>query len=96
MRKYSVPNDKWLVSHKASKDQFKINPPTSKFAKSPNRVNVAYSRAQNLLLIVGNKWGWRNCKMKIKRDNGKYETIQYFKELQDKIRGGVIDGRELL
>ena len=96
MRKYSIPDDKWLVSHKASKDQFKINSPTSKFAKSPNRVNVAYSRAQNLLLIIGNKWGWRNCKMRIKRDNGKYETIQYFKELQNKIRGGVIDGCELL
>ena len=96
MKKYSVPNDKWLVSGKPTKNQFSIRPPTSRFAKSPNRVNVAFSRAQNLLLIIGNRWGWKNCKMTIKRDNGQYERVHYYNELQNKIRGGVIDGCELL
>ena len=96
MKKYSVPNDKWLIPGKPTKNQFSIRPPTSRFAKSPNRVNVAFSRAQNLLLIIGNRWGWKNCEMTIKRDNGQYERVHYYKQLQNKIRGGVIDGCELL
>ena len=96
MKKYSVPSDKWLVSGKPTNNQFKVSPPRSGFARSPNRVNVAFSRAQNLLLIIGNRWGWKNCTVKIKRENGQYEEVEYYKELQTNLRGGVIDGCELL
>ena len=96
MKKYSVPSDKWLVSGKPTNNQFEVSPPRSGFARSPNRVNVAFSRAQNLLLIIGNRWGWKNCPVKIKRENGQYETVSYYEELQKNIRGGVINGCELL
>jgi superfamily I DNA and/or RNA helicase len=72
-------------------------PPDTGFAKSPNRVNVAFSRAQNLLIVLGNRWAWNGVNVKIKRDNGDIEWPRYYHELMRKtIGGGVLDGRNLL
>ena len=103
MKKRGEPASDWLTNNqKSTKNTVAIHPPWSTFAKSPNRVNVAFSRAQNLLIILGNRWGWRGAKVKIKRDekdeNGQsvVESVPYFDELQNQLRGGVVDGRELL
>ena len=103
LKKRGEPTVNWLTSNReSSKNTVAIRPPRSPFAKSPNRVNVAFSRAQNLLIILGNRWGWRGAKVKIKRDekdeNGQsvVESVPYFDELQNQLRGGVVDGRELL
>jgi len=103
LKKRGEPASDWLTSNREStKNTVAIKPPCSSFAKSPNRVNVAFSRAQNLLIILGNRWGWRGAKVNIKRDqkdeNGQniVERVRYFDELQNELRGGVVDGRELL
>jgi len=103
LKKRGEPASDWLTSNREStKNTVAIKPPWSSFAKSPNRVNVAFSRAQNLLIILGNRWGWRGAKVNIKRDqkdeNGQniVERVRYFDELQNELRGGVVDGRELL
>ena len=103
LKKRGEPAIDWLTSNREStKNTVAIQPPRSQFAKSPNRVNVAFSRAQNLLVILGNCWGWRGAKVKIKRDEkdeqGRniVQSVRYFDELQNKLRGGVVDGRELL
>jgi len=103
MKKRGEPASDWLTNNqKSTKNTVAIRQPRSTFAKSPNRVNVAFSRAQNLLIILGNRWGWRGAKVKIKRDekdeNGQsvVESVPYFDELQNQLRGGVVDGRELL
>ena len=103
LKKRGEPKADWLTNGRQStKNTVAIRPPRSMFAKSPNRVNVAFSRAQNLLIILGNCWGWRGAKVKIKRDekdeHGRnvVQSVRYFDELQNKLRGGVVDGRELL
>ena len=103
LKKRGEPSTDWLTSNReSSKDTIAIQPPRSPFAKSPNRVNVAFSRAQNLLIILGNQWGWRGAQVKIKRDQkDEYgrnivQSVRYFDELQNQLRGGVVDGRELL
>jgi hypothetical protein len=97
LKKHGDPSDKWLVNHNANKNQIQITPPHTGFAKSPNRVNVAYSRAQNLLVVLGNRWAWNGVKVRIKRDNGEIERPRYYQQLMNKtIVGGVLDGRDLL
>ncbi len=103
LKKRGEPAVNWLTSNReSSKNTVAIRPPRSPFAKSPNRVNVAFSRAQNLLIILGNRWGWRGANVKIKRDEkdeqGRniVDNVRYFDELQNQLRGGVVDGRELL
>ena len=103
LKKRGEPTVNWLTSNReSSKNTVAIRPPRSPFAKSPNRVNVAFSRAQNLLIILGNRWGWRGAKVKIKRnekdEQGQniVDSVRYFDELQNQLRGGVVDGRELL
>jgi superfamily I DNA and/or RNA helicase len=86
-----------FVNTSANKNQLSIRPPYTGFAKSPNRVNVAFSRAQNLLIVLGNRWAWNGVKVKIKRDNGDIERPRYYQELmRNTIRGGMLDGRNLL
>ena len=86
-----------FVNKSANKNQVSIKPPHTGFAKSPNRVNVAFSRAQNLLIVLGNRWAWNGVKVKIKRDNGDIERPHYYQELiRNTIRGGMLDGRNLL
>ena len=86
-----------FVNTSANKNQLSIKPPNTGFAKSPNRVNVAYSRAQNLLIVLGNRWAWNGVQVKIKRDNGDVERPRYYQELmRNTIRGGMLDGRNLL
>ena len=52
----------YLLTTSANKNQLSIRPPNTGFAKSPNRVNVAYSRAQNLLIVLGNRWAWNGVR----------------------------------
>ena len=93
----SVPLQNVLVNYNANKNQVNIMPPDTGFAKSPNRVNVAYSRAQNLLIVLGNRWAWNGVKVNIKRDDGEKERFPYYKQLMNNtIRGGMLDGRNLL
>ena len=86
-----------FVNHTANKNQVRIIPLIHGFARSPNRANVAYSRAQNLLIVLGNRWAWNGVSVKIKRDNGDIERPRYYQELmRNTIRGGMLDGRNLL
>jgi superfamily I DNA and/or RNA helicase len=92
-----ISYDNVFVNKSANKNQVSIMPPDTGFAKSPNRVNVAFSRAQNLLIVLGNRWAWNGVNVKIKRDNGDIEWPRYYHELMRKtIGGGVLDGRNLL
>jgi len=93
-----APSNEWLGRNKGADGQVRIEPPYTGFARSPNRVNVAYSRAQNLLIILGNRWGWKDVQVHIKRDNKtKKEKFNYYGELMNNtIRGGMLDGRDLL
>lgn len=95
--KQSAPSQNVLVNSNANKNQVNIMPPHTGFAKSPNRVNVAFSRAQNLLIVLGNRWAWNGVKVNIKRDDGEWERFAYYKQLMNNtIRGGMLDGRNLL
>ena len=95
--KQSVPLQNVLVNYNANKNQVNIMPPHTGFAKSPNRVNVAFSRAQNLLIVLGNRWAWNGVKVKIVRDNGDKERPRYYQQLmKNTIKGGMLDGRNLL
>jgi superfamily I DNA and/or RNA helicase len=95
--KQSAPSQNVLVNSNANKNQVNISQDFRGFAKSPNRVNVAYSRAQNLLIVLGNRWAWNGVKVNIKRDNGEWERFAYYKQLMNNtIRGGMLDGRNLL
>ena len=60
-------------------------------------MNAAYSRAQNLLVVLGNRWAWKGVKVRIKRDNGEIERPRYYQDLmKNTIIGGMLDGRDLL
>ena len=92
-----ISYEKVFVNKSANKNQVSIRPPYTGFAKSPNRVNVAFSRAQNLLIVLGNRWAWSGVNVKIKRDNGDIEWPRYYQDLmRNTIRGGMLDGRNLL
>jgi hypothetical protein len=67
------------------------------FVRSPERINVAFSRAQNLLIILGNRYTLYKNNIEITRDDNTKVQKQIFKQIQDVIgKGGMIDGRDML
>ena len=71
---------------------------TTPFVRAPERINVAFSRAQNLLIIIGNRYALEKVeKVKIVRDNGQRIEKAMYRDIQDVIgEGGMVDGRDLL
>lgn len=73
--------------------------PTTGFIRSFERINVALSRAQNLLIIIGNRWGIEKVKVPIPSDKkkGKAPQIKVYEKIQNGIEkiGGMLDGREI-
>ncbi len=68
------------------------------FVRSPERINVAFSRAQNLLIILGNRFTLEQVKdVRIERDDGTVVEKAMYKNIQRTIgTGGMIDGRAML
>ena len=67
------------------------------FVKSPERINVAFSRAQNLLIVLGNRFALSKNDVEIIRDNGSKVKKPMYKQIQEVIgQGGMIDGRDML
>ena len=67
------------------------------FIKSPERSNVAFSRAQNLLIVLGNRFALSKNNVEIIRDNGSKVKKPMYKQIQEVIgQGGMIDGRDML
>lgn len=68
------------------------------FVRSPERINVAFSRAQNLLIILGNRFTLEQVKdVRIERDDGTIVEKPMYKNIQRTIgTGGMIDGRAML
>jgi len=67
------------------------------FIKSPERINVAFSRAQNLLIVLGNRFALSKNDVEIIRDNGSKVKKPMYKQIQEVIgQGGMIDGRDML
>ena len=68
------------------------------FVRSPERINVAFSRAQNLLIILGNRFTLAQVKnVRIERDDGTIDEKSMYKNIQQTIGpGGMIDGRAML
>ena len=68
------------------------------FVRSPERINVAFSRAQNLLIILGNRFTLEQVKdVRIERDDGTVVEKSMYKNIQQTIgTGGMIDGRAML
>ena len=66
--------------------------------RSPERINVAFSRAQNLLIILGNRFTLAQVdNVQIERDDGTITKKAMYKNIQRTIgTGGMIDGREML
>jgi len=78
---------------------------TTNFISSPERINVAFSRAQNLLVILGNRYSLNRVApesgtrggVRITRDDGSTTRRAIYRQIQDKIgEGGMVDGRDLL
>ena len=71
---------------------------TTPFVRSPERINVAFSRAQNLLIILGNRYTLDKVNnVRIRRDDGRVEKKEIYRHIQRIIgKGGMIDGRDLL
>ena len=68
-----------------------------RFVRSPNRLNVAFSRAQNLLIIIGNRWAYEGARVDIEDEDGINQRTRYFANLHRRIgKGGMLDGRDLL
>ena len=64
------------------------------FASRPERINVALSRAQNLLVIVGNRFTFQKVKV---RNKSSGNSTQIYSNIQNHIgTGGMIDGRDIL
>ena len=68
------------------------------FVRSPERISVAFSRAQNLLIILGNRFTLEQVKdVRIERDDGTVVEKPMYKNIQRTIgTGGIIDGRAML
>ena len=68
------------------------------FVRSPERINVAFSRAQNLLIILGNRFTLGQVNdVRIERDDGSIVKKSMYKNIQNTIgKGGMIDGRAML
>jgi len=71
---------------------------STSFVRSPERINVAFSRAQNLLIILGNRFTLEQVKdVRIERDDGTVVEKSMYKNIQRTIgTGGMIDGRAML
>ena len=79
-------------------DQSIIPGKRTPFASNAERINVALSRAQNLLVILGNRYTFQQAEVKIRKlgvfKNSKRQKV--YKEIQKKLMGGgKIDGRDL-
>ena len=60
-------------------------------------VERAFSRAQNLLIIIGNRWAYEDARVDIEDEDGFKQRKRYFANLHRKIgKGGMLDGRDLL
>jgi len=75
--------------------------PTTDFIRSYERINVAFSRAQNLLIIIGNRWGIEKVEITIPDDFNKRKRHRKKKAFKDIINGieqigGTIDGRTIV
>ena len=75
-----------------------IPPPTTPFVRSPERINVAFSRAQNLLVILGNRYSLNKVdNVRIRRDDGREDRKAMYRQIQSVIgEGGMVDGRDML
>ena len=75
-----------------------INTTSTPFVRSPERINVAFSRAQNLLIILGNRFTLEQVNdVRIERDDGSMVNKSMYKDIQRTIgKGGMIDGRTML
>jgi hypothetical protein len=72
--------------------------PTTPFVRSPERINVAFSRAQNLLVILGNRYSLNKVdNVRIRRDDGREDKKAMYRQIQSVIGGGgMVDGRDML
>jgi superfamily I DNA and/or RNA helicase len=75
-----------------------INTTSTPFVRSPERINVAFSRAQNLLIILGNRFTLEQVEnVRIERDDETVVEKSMYKNIQRTIgKGGMIDGRTML
>lgn len=82
---------------KSTKNTWRSPEVRGRFVRSPNRLNVAFSRAQNLLIIIGNRWAYEDARVDIEDEDGVKQRKRYFAKLHRKIgKGGMLDGRDLL
>jgi DNA replication protein DnaC len=94
---YSL-SPKKISSNKGGFDQGGIPATTTSFVRSPERINVAFSRAQNLLIILGNRFTLEKVNdVRIERDDGQVVRKPIYNTIQRDIgTGGMIDGRDML
>ena len=87
-----------ISSKKGGFDQGGIPATRTSFVRSPERINVAFSRAQNLLIILGNRFTLEKVNdVRIERDDGQVVRKPMYKTIQRGIgTGGMIDGRDML
>ena len=95
--KYSH-NAKKVSSKRGGFHQGGISTTGTPFVRSPERINVAFSRAQNLLIILGNRFTLEQVNdVRIERDDGSIVKKSMYKNIQQTIgKGGMIDGRAML
>ena len=87
-----------ISSKRGGFDQGGIPATRTSFVRSPERINVAFSRAQNLLIILGNRFTLEKVNdVRIERDDGQVVRKSMYKTIQQGIgTGGMIDGRDML